>query len=378
MHRLLAILLLFPAMVSGQDHYLIAGTYTHTSRKPTGSTGIYVYRFSDSTGQLRPVSSTVKGAIRNPSYLVIAADGNHIYACTDTRSPNEGSVTACAFNADNGTVSIINRQQSGGANPVYAALHNSGRWLVNANYTGGSVSVFPIADDGSLLPARQVIQHYGNGADAERQEKAHVHAAVFSPDNSYLFAPDLGSDKIVSYSFSPGADTPLRPANVPYAASTAGSGPRHMVFHPNGRYAYCVEELGGSVTGYSYTAGLLTARQHISTYKATEAHYNSADIHISPDGRFLYATNRGLENNIAIFSIDTVSGLLAKVSNTDTRGIEPRNFVISPSGNYLLVANQLSGSIIVFRRDISTGLLKYTGNKVDVPEPSCLQLIPVK
>jgi 6-phosphogluconolactonase len=365
---LFCIYLLTSLSAQSKEYYLVAGTYT-----TSGSKGIYVYRFDDDNGKLAYVSSTAAGIV-NPSYLTFSPDGHFVYACTDTRLVNEGSVSSFSFDRTTGTVRFIGKQPSGGANPVYVAIDKTGKWLVNANYTGGSISVFPVSN-GSIAPYKQLIQPEGHSINTARQDHSHIHSTVFSPADDYLFAPDLGTDKIMVYKFESNATQPLVATPIPFVRSAAGSGPRHFAFHPNGKYAYCIEELGGTVTAYQYHDGGLDNIQRIASYKQVETEYNSADIHISPDGNFLYATNRNRENNISIFSINTTNGLLSQVGYADTHGKEPRNFIITPSGNYLLVADQVSGSIIVFKRDRITGLLKRTRSKAKLPEPSCLQMI---
>lgn len=373
MFRLMLLICLLQPVVSGcKTYYLAVGSYT-----TSGSKGIYIYRFDDETGSLEWVSNTPENSVINPSYLTFSPDHKYIYACTNTRAATEGSVSAFSF-SKNGALAFINKQPSGGANPVYLSAHYSGKWLVNANYTAGNVSVFPINDDGTIAPARQVIQHSGSGPDTGRQAQAHVHATVFAPRQDYLFVPDLGADKIFTYTFHAAEYEPLDSATIPSTAVTSGSGPRHFTFHPNGAFAYCLEELSGCVTAYRYSDGSLTPIQHIMSYKKKEKEYNSADIHISPDGRFLYATNRNRENNISIFSIDDVTGNLSLVGHENTGGKEPRNFTITPTGNFLLVANQVSGNVIVFRRDHKTGLLEKTKNKINLSEPSCLQMVEVR
>lgn len=369
MYKLLSGLCLFLSLsLRAEKYYLFIGTYTHG----TESKGIYVYTFDDSTGTLQWVSNTEKGSVNNPSYLALSPDGKCLYACTDTHMESEGSVSV--FSIDKGRLSCINKQSSGGANPVYVSMDQTGHWLVNANYTAGNLSVFSINEDKSIGPARQIIQHSGSSINRERQEKAHVHAAVFSPQQNYILAPDLGADKIFCYSFDATREKPLQPASVPFINTTPGSGPRHFTFHPDGRYAYCIEELGGAVTAYGYANGRLDSIQRIKCYRKKEGEYNSSDIHISRDGRYLYASNRNRENNISIFAIDTNTGKLSLAGYENTGGREPRNFTITPSGNFLIVANQITGNVIVFKRDKQTGLLKRTSNEIQIPEPSCLQL----
>jgi 6-phosphogluconolactonase len=254
-------------------------------------------------------------------------------------------------------------------------LDKSGRWLINANYTQGSISAYPVDTNGCIQPAAQIIPFSEGSINKEKQDRAHVHAAVFSPHGDYIFFPDLGADKIRCYTFSGNAAAPLIEYPQPSISAVPGSGPRHLVFHPNAHCAYCIEELSGFVQVFRYTESRLDTIQRIAAHNGRQrGDYSSADIHFSPDGRFLYVSNRGTENNIAIFATDSNSGKLSLVGYQSTIGDHPRNFCIDPSGKFLLVANQLTGDVVVFRRNAETGLLKYTGVRIQVPGASCVQM----
>ncbi len=347
--------------------YLFIGSYT--SGKP--ARGIYVYTI-DSAGALTKVSNTQN--IINPSYIILSPDGAHLYACTETRMHNAGSISAFSFDSISGQLSFINKQPTDGENPVYITENKTSQWLISANYTGGSVSVFPVNPDGSLQPHIRVIQYSGSSINEDRQDSAHIHCVVFSPNEDYLFAPDLGADKIRKLTFYPMTTSDLKTITSTDFETTPGSGPRHITFHPNGRYAYCNEELSGTVSAYTCINGRLTAKQRTASYAGKQEEYGCADIHVSPDGRFLYSSNREKEHSITIFSIDTTTGLLKLIGRQSSLGIHPRNFVIDPTGCFLLVANQFSNNIFVFKRDAPTGLLTYTGNHINIPNPSCLQI----
>ncbi|MDZ4846152.1 MAG: lactonase family protein [Chitinophagales bacterium] len=353
-----------------QEYFLFIGTYSGT-----GSKGIYVYKFDDSTGKLTWVNNTDKSVV-SPSFLTIAPTGKFVYACTEARIKNAGSVSAFAFNKKSGSLKFINKQPSGGDNPVYLSVNHNNTWLVNANYFGGNLSAFPINADGSLQPFSQLIQHTGKSINPERQEAAHVHSTVFSPAQDYLLVPDLGIDKIMIYRFDETQQSPLTTTQPAFTNTTSGSGPRHLAFHPNGRFAYLIEELSGTVSVYNYHKGTLDSTQRISTHTDdASGPFGSADIHLSPDGRFLYVSNRGKENNITLFSIDDLTGKLNLVGYESTRGEVPRNFTISPSGNFLLVANEKTGNVIVFKRNKKNGKLEYAGIEISIPQPSCLQFL---
>jgi 6-phosphogluconolactonase len=354
-------------LANAQQYYLFVGSYNRDKDKE----GVYWYRFNYNTGELE-ADGALKG-ILNPSFLSLSPDGKYIYTCSEAQTPNVGGVTSLAFDTARDLLTIISRQNSGGDNPAYVGADKDGKWLLCANYSGGSLSIFPL-DNGHIGPAKQTIT-FQDSSILQRQRSSHIHAAVFSPDGHYAFFPDLGADKIRGYKLEPAAAEPLQPATPPNTLTVPGSGPRHLVFHPKLSYAYCIEEMGGMVSTYKYKAGKLDRIQRISAHLAKPAaDYNSADIHISPDGKFLYASTREYANMIFIYTINQKNGKLKQVGQESTRGKHPRNFVIDPTGKYLLVANQNSGNIVVFKRNQQTGLLTFTGNEVKLLNPSSLQI----
>jgi 6-phosphogluconolactonase len=315
------------------------------------------------------------GGVCNPSYLAIGAGGDRLYACTESRMLQKGSVSAFRFHRNSGRLQLINKVSSGGDNPAYVSVTRSGKWVAVANYSGGSLSVYPVLEDGGLRPLVQNVRHFGHGTDPLRQEKPHVHSALFSPDDKYLYVQDLGLDRITIGPFDEAAPEPAgKPATM--ITTAAGGGPRHLVFHPNKKYAYLIEEMGGSVDVYRYnaTTGGLDSLQRIAAHPDTaRGPFRSADIHVSPDGRFLYASNRA-ESTIAIFLIDPATGMLKPVGYASTLGKEPRNFTLDPTGKWLLVANQESNSIVIFSVDRKTGMLHQQGQGLVVPAPTCLKM----
>ena len=365
---LLCLLSAFSLSANCQKYFLFIGTYTGS-----GSKGIYVYTFDASTGKAQWVSNT--DGVVNPSYLALSPGNSYLYACTETRTINAGGISAFRFNHEKGTLTFINKQSSGGDNPAYVSVHKSGKWVIAGNYSGGSLAAFPVYGDGGIQPYSQLMQHSGKGVNKERQEAPHVHSTVFSPKGDYLFVPDLGLDKVMIYKFNQHDQKPLQPASQAFASTDPGSGPRHFIFHPNKKWAYLIEEMAGTVVAYNYKKGKLNAMQQIATHADTVKGFGSADIHISPDGKFLYASNRGNENNITIFSVDASSGKLTLAGFQSTMGVQPRNFTIDPSGKYLLAANQKTGNVVIFKRDVTTGLLQYTGEQINIPEPVCLKMI---
>lgn len=346
--------------------YVFVGTYTN--EKP--DKGIYVYSLDPQSGELEELGSAEN--LVNPSFLTISPNGRFLYACTDTRQAIPGSITSFAIDSIRGRLTFLNKQSAEGANPVYVTTDNGNNFIINGNYTEGNVSVATISAQGFVNPSVQTIQFRDSSINKSRQEKSHIHSTVFSHHCDYLFLPDLGADKIRVLTFNPDSSKPLSESAGLTVHTVPGSGPRHMVFHPNQQFAYCIEEMGGMVSAYAYNKGKLTRIQRIPSYSKTTEEHSSADIHISPDGLFLYASNR-VENTISIFSIDP-AGTLRPVGHQSTFGETPRNFAIDPSGNFLLVANQTSNNLIVFKRDLASGLLKRTGKEIKVPYPSCVKL----
>ena len=350
-----------------QDYYLFIGTYTSGKSK-----GIYVYDFNASTGKAHPISDVTS---KNPSYLALSNGGNFLYAVNENGDGN-GDVSAFSFDRKSGQLQFINKQSSGGNSPCYISVNKDRNWAVVANYGGGSLSALPIQSDGSLAPIAEIIQHKGKGVDSQRQESAHVHSAFFTPDEKTVLSADLGLDKLMIYHFNESASLPLTGAKDSFAAIVPGSGPRHLAFHPSKPYLYLLEEMTGTIDAFSYHSDHLTARQRIQTTPAGfKGSKGSADIHITPNGRFLYASNRGDADNIAIYTIDGLSGKLHSRGFQSVLGKHPRNFIIDPSGRFLLVANRDTDNIIIFRIDQQTGLLKATGEEIKIPNPVCLKLL---
>ncbi len=351
-----------------QDPYLFIGTYTNGASK-----GIYVYRFNTSTGSGTEIS-TIKAD--NPSYLAISPDGKHIYSADESEGP-AGSVGAYSFDPLTGKLLQLNIQSSMGNGTCYISEDKTQKWVVVANYGSGNLTALPVNSDGSLAPAAQVIQHTGTGINKERQEKAHVHSTIFSPDEKFLYVADLGTDKEHIYKFDPQQSVPLSEANDSFVSVTPGSGPRHIAFLPNGPYLYLISEMAGTVDAFhcDKKTGKLTEFQRIRTTAVSfTGDPGSADIHIRPDGKFLYASNRGVSNTLAVFAIEKDGRLTAKQC-ISVNGKHPRNFVIDPTGHFLLVANRDSDNIVVFAIDPASGLLKATGKELKVPNPVCLKFL---
>ncbi|PQA97389.1 6-phosphogluconolactonase [Chryseobacterium piscicola] len=352
----------------GQNTFVFLGSFNWDKEKE----GIFVYELDTIKGNLSKVSS-IKN-IRNPSFLTLSRNGKFIFACTESKTENAGSVSSFEFNPENKSFTFINSQKSGGENPVYLSVHKDGKWLVNGNYTEGSVSVYPISEDGKIQPFVQNFQFSEGSVIKGRQDRAHIHSTVFSLDYNYLFMADLGADKIRCYHFNKDKNKPVEACHKPFIKTNSGSGPRHFTFHPNGRFAYLIEEMGGAVSAYQYNDGELKTIQRIGTHSDHfKDGFESSDIHISPDGKFLYASNRGAENNLAIFSIEN-NGTLKLIGYQSTKGKHPRFFSIDETGKFVIVANTGTGTVVVFKRNFETGLLKKVGRKTKIKNVSAVQI----
>lgn len=353
-------------METDNELTMLVGTYTSGTSK-----GIYTFRFDEETGLANPLSEV---EVANPSFLVPSADGKFVYAVSEF-SDERAAVNAFAFDKEKGTLQLLNSQKTEGADPCN--LITNGKNVVTANYSGGSISVFPIDKKGALLPASAVIKFSGSGLDKERQSMPHLHCISITPDGKYLFADDLGTDQIHKFNVNTQADaenkeaflTESSPASFKVAA---GSGPRHLTFSADGRNAYLINELSGTVTAFQYTNGELKEIQIIAA--DTVGAKGSADIHISPDGKFLYASNRLKADGIAIFHINAENGMLTKAGYQLT-GIHPRNFAITPNGKFLLAACRDSNVIQVYQRDPITGLLTDIEKDIKVDKPVCIKLV---
>jgi len=358
----------FSFSVIAQKSKLIIGTYTSGK-----SEGIYIYDFDSKTGDNNFVSA-IKSS--NPSFLAVSPDKKYLYAVNEDADSvnNGGMVSAFKFDKKKKQLSFINQQPSKGNHPCYVSVDKTGTWVIASNYSGGSFSILRRLTNGSLVAPKKAIQHEGKSINKDRQEKAHVHQALLSADNKNLLVADLGIDKVMVYNFnSDYGTTTITPGRI--TTVSAGSGPRHLAFHPSNKYIYLTEELSGTVAAFDFNTatGKLKLLQTISAvpedYKGS---FSGADIHVSPDGKFLYASNRGELNNLVIYKIDAATGVLSVVGFQPTLGIKPRNFSFDPSGDFLLVANQESDNISIFSVNHVSGLLIDTGKSISVPNPVCL------
>ncbi len=354
---------------NNKAYTLLIGTYTSSGT----SAGIYVYDFNSQTGDVT-LKSKVSGE-ENPSYLAISNDGKHVYAVNEV---SNGGISSFLFNPTTGELTFLNRVSSGGADPCYVSVDDKNKYVFAGNYSSGNLSAIPLKEDGSLGDGPQFIQHEGSSIDNGRQKGPHVHCTVLSPDNHYLLASDLGTDKVSIYQFdASNVSQPLSPAEPAFVSVKAGSGPRHITFHPNSKYAYLIHEMQGMITAFDYKNGQLIEKQLITMLSPDfKGKVGAADIHVSPDGKYLYGSNRGDANEIVIFAISK-NGKLNYAGRQPTQGKGPRNFAIDPSGNFLLVANQNSNEIVMFKRDKKNGLLTPTGGNIQLGKPVCLKFVHV-
>lgn len=349
------------------------GTYTSGESK-----GIYRLELDLATGALTSAGPPTETT--NPSFLAFHPGGRVLYAVNETgESPRDegGGVSAFAVDPRTGGLRFLNRQPSRGAAPCHISLDKRARHLLVANYWGGTVAVLPIRPDGGLGPAASVVQHQGRSVNPNRQERPHPHSINLDAQDRFAFVADLGLDKVVVYRFDQGTGS-LAP-HEPAASLAPGAGPRHFTFSADGRHAYVINELHSTVTAFAHdgAAGSLTELQTVSTLPAGFDGSNSgAEVVTRPDGRFLYASNRG-HDSIAIFAIDAATGRLTAVGHQSTLGKTPRNFVLDPTGTYLLAANQDSDTIAVFRIDPGSGRLDPVGRPVRVPRPVCMRMVTV-
>lgn len=342
---------------------LIVGTYTRICE----SKGIYVYEFDSITGDLILKNNTEN--VLNPSYLTVSSDNKFVYAVNQNQNGlNESGVSSFSYNSTSGKLEFLNRQ-SVNDGPCY--IINDDKNVITANYFSGSVAIFGKNSDGSISQTKQMIQHFGKGVNPKRQEKAHAHMVFFSPDKKYVLVSDLGTDRVYSYQYNPDSEKEVLVFKDTMAVKP-GSGPRHFCFSKDGKYIYLVQELNGALTSFSYADGILK-KVYETAIVAPEfkGEIGGADIHISPDGKFLYASNRGTANDISVFRI-LKKGKLEFVSRTSTLGNGPRNFTIDPTGNFLLAGNQNSNEIVIFKRNVKSGTLTATGKKIELCSPVCL------
>lgn len=354
-------------MTNNRTYIGYVGTYTKGE-----SEGIYSFVLNEAEERISEVK--VAAMLDNPTYLTISQDNQSLYSVI--KKGDAGGVAAYSIDGESGELEERNSQFVDGASPCHVSVSRDNRYVVTANYHKGTVEWYVTdKEEGTINPVSSIMEHEGSGPNKERQEKPHVHYACLTPDEKYVVAVDLGTDKLVTYALDDGSLTEVNSLSV-----NAGSGPRHLAFHPNGNYAYLMTELSSEVIVLRYNAGdgSFTTLQYISTIPADLNKNNSqgSAIHISSDGRFVYAANRG-HDSIASFSADQDSGELTFVERTSTEGKWPRDFVLDPTGKFLVASNQNSGNLVLFSRSKSTGKLKLLQSDIAVPDPVCVKFLTV-
>jgi len=358
------------------EYLVYIGTYTGQKSK-----GIYAYRFDRATDRL--TSLGLMAETTNPSFLAVHPSRRFLYAVNEIHRyegrPTPGGVSAFAIDPRTGKLTFLNEVSSRGAGPCYVVVDKTGKCVLVANYTGGSVAAFPVLEDGRLGEASAFVQHAGSSVDPKRQAGPHVHSINPSPDNRFAIAADLGLDQLLVYRLDPTKGL-LAPNDPAFAKVNPGAGPRHLAFHPSGRFAYVNTEMQSTVSALSYDAagGVLHELQMISTLpKDSAGNGGAGEVQVHPTGKFLYGSNRG-HDSIAVFAIDGGKGTLTAVAYVSTQGETPRNFGIDPTGAFLFAANQDSDNIVVFRIDPNTGRLTPTGQVFEVPSPVCVKFVAIE
>jgi len=369
-------LLLWWSSVGFAGEFLVYfGTYTGPKSK-----GIYVSRFNPATGSLS--APELAASTRNPSFLAVHPNGHFLYAVGEVDKASgkpAGTVNAFSLDPRTGKLTLLNQQASGGGGPCHLAVDATGKCLLVANYGSGSIAALPIHADGSLGEATTTLQHTGHSVNPERQAGPHAHFICPSPDNRYALNCDLGLDQVLVYRLDPAAAT-LMPNDPPFATVAPGAGPRHLTFSPDGKFAYVINEMGSTISAFSYNPAnaAMAEVQTLSTLpKDFSTNNTCAEIVMHPSGKFLYGSNRG-HDSIAVFAVDQKTGRLTVREHQSTQGRTPRHITIDPTGRWLLAENQASDLVIVFALDPDTGKLKPTGQSLAIGSPVCAVFVGEK
>jgi 6-phosphogluconolactonase len=370
----LVTLLTTTAATAAEDLWVLVGTYTRGNEG-----GINVLRFNPETAKL---TKHAVANIDNPSFIAVHPSEKFVYSVAEVATfdgKRGGAIAAFSFDAKTGSLTKLNHESTIGAGPCHLVVDQTGRYVLAANYGGGSVVVLPIEEDGRVSRASSFVQHVGSSVNPQRQKAPHAHSINLDPTNQFAVAADLGVDKVFVYRLN-GKNGTLTDTPAAFGKVAPGSGPRHFAFHPSGRFAYVINEISLTVTAYTFdsTTGELAEIQTISTLPpGTENQGSTAEVRVHPSGKFLYGSNRG-HDSIVVYSIDQNTGQLTYVENEPTQGRTPRNFFLEPSGRFLFAENQQSGTIVVLEIDQQTGALSPTGNSIEVPSPVCIRTIPVQ
>jgi 6-phosphogluconolactonase len=357
-------------LASAADYLMYVGTYTGPKSK-----GIYVYRFQPATGETTKIG--LAGEAQNPSFLAISPNNEFLYSVDESEG---GAVRAFRIDRKTGKLTHLNKVSSKGSGPCALTVDATGKVLLVANYNNGIDTLIPIKADGSLAEPSAVDQHKGSGPNKERQEGPHAHSANFAPGNRFALSADLGLDKVFIYRVDPQKGT-LTPNSPAFGSVPPGSGPRHVSFHPNGKFVYVVNELNSTVTAFAWNGNAGTMKE-LGTVSAVAKDFkgetDGAEIHVHPNGKFVYSSNRGQANNIALFRVDPVKGTLTFQGNTPSGGPHPRYFGLDPTGTWLVTANDDTNNMLFFRLDPTTGKLTASGKTVEIASPVCVKFVPAE
>lgn len=342
--------------------------------------GIYVYRINIESGSLRLLWNDPSG--RNSSFLALDPQRRFLYSVGDAAGEDgarAGFVNSFGIDIQSGRLSFINRESTLGTGSCFVSTDNTGRYVLAANYSDGTLAVLPVDETGALGKVSCHIRHSGSSVDPKRQSEPHAHSILPDPENRFVLSADLGLDKIMIYKWDPDTGE-LAPNDTPWAQVEGGAGPRHMAFNPNGRFVYVINELNSTISAFTYdgAGGVMNPFQTVDTLPGGFGGTNyPADIHVSPSGLYLFGSNRG-HDSIVIYKIDAAGGKLSYTDHESTQGGNPVNFAVDPSGCFLLAANRDSGTIVVFRIDPKTGNLEPKGDSITIPAPVCVKLMPVE
>lgn len=365
----LFIALLIPSGAArGVDLFVYFGTHSAGPQ-----IGLSLSHFDSETGGLTPPKLLVEA--KEPAFFVIHPEGRYLYTCN---SGVPGGLSAYKIEPKTGELTLINRVLAGGGDTSFVSLDQTARYALVANYLGGNIAVFALRPDGGVGDWTGFAQQTGSSVDPERQTHAYAHAIITDPTNRFALVPDLGVDKLFVYHFDEKSGA-IKPNKPPFAQVAAGLGPRHVRFHPNGRWVYLINEMGSRIIGFNWdsTTGALSDFQTISTLPPDFKGANAcAELEVHPNGKFLYASNRG-HDSLAVFAIDPSTGRLSLVEHTSSRGKTPRNFAFDPSARWILCTNHGSDNAVVFRVDPESGHLTPVGEPVRVPAPFCERFLPV-
>ncbi len=362
------------AAAASKNYLVFVGTGSGS-----GSKGIYAFRFDGATGKAGPLALAAEAS--NASFLAVHPNGRYLYAVSEINTfegKRSGAVAAFKIDAAAGTLKLLNKVSSGSAGPCHVSFDKTGKYVLVANYSGGAVAVLPILSNGKLGEATSVIQHKGKGVDPSRQEAPHAHGIIASPDNRFVLAADLGLDEVLIYKFDAAKGT-LTPNDPPYGKVPDGAGARHIVFNPNGRFLYTVNEMASSVTTFAWDAarGALTPLGTVSSLpQGWSGDTSGAEIHVLPNGKAVYSSNRG-HDSIAVFSVDPSKGTLNAIQFEPVGGQTPRNFNLDPTASYLFSAGQDSDNITIFKVDPQSGKLTPSGSGLKAPNPQCIDFLPI-